>query len=359
MRKKIMTLVLAGVLTVTSVMVSPAFYQPVDSIKGIHVTGIGSYRTCQDLGVKQAIWNVRVNDIARGIAAGEDRMLQENKEHGISNTIIIQNQWQTDIPALLPVSEPAAGAVLYSFHVSTEENRAAVRSIAKTWANRYRNLVSNWIIGNEINDGNAWNYSAQKDLTAYTTDYAAAFRIWYEEIKAANPDARVFIPFDYRWNWPGGNGAGYYQAKDMLPILNSQLGGTDYGIAWHAYPQDLADPVFADDAAAADTPDAPIINMKNLHVLTDFMQQSEYLSPEGKVRHLILSEQGFSSNLGEDRQAEAIAAAYEAAKANPYVEAFFLNRDQDLAGGEMGHNFGLMNADGSRKAAYDVYKNLN
>ena len=323
------------------------------------MAGIGSYQTCQDLGVKQAIWNVRVNDIAAGQAGGEDYMLRENKQHGIRNTVIIQNQWQSNIPELLPVSEPVSGANLYGFNVSTEESQAAVRSIAKTWANRYRDVVSNWVIGNEINDGNAWNYTPQRDLTAYTTEYATAFRIWYEEIKAANPDAQVFIPFDYRWNWPGGNGAGYFQAKDMLPILNQLLKDTDYGIAWHAYPEGLADPIFADDASATDSPNSPIINLKNLHVLTDFMQQTDYLSPDGKVRHLILSEQGFNSDMGEDRQAEALTAAYEAAKANPYVEGFFLNREQDLPGGEMGFNFGLKKSDGTEKAAYEVYKNLN
>lgn len=359
MQKKAAVLVLSGILAVSSAMPSLAFYQNVDSIKGLHVNGIGSYRTCQDLGVKQAIWNVRVNDIASGQVGGEDRMLRENKEHGISNTVIIQNQWQTDYPELLPVSEPAAGAVLYAFNVSTEESRAAVRRIAKTWANRYADIASNWVIGNEINDGNAWNYSPQQDLTAYTTDYATAFRIWYEEIKAANPDARVFIPFDHRFNWPGGNGAGYYQAKDMLPILNSQLSDTDYGIAWHAYPEGLSDPIFADDPSATDSPNAPIINMKNLHVLTNFMQQAEYLSPAGTVRHLILSEQGFNSSFGEELQAQALAAAYEAAKANPYVEGFFLNREIDLPGGEMGFNFGLIGPDGvTRKQAYETYKNL-
>ena len=352
-------MLLTGSLVLASAMPAMAFYQKASNIKGLHVSGIGSYETCEDLGVTQAIWNVRVNDIKSGEVGGEDRMLQENKENGISNTVIIQNQWQTDIPEILPVSAPAAGAVLYGFEVATAESQAAVRKVAKTWAQRYSNIVSNWVIGNEINDSNAWNYMPQKDLTAYTTDYATAFRIWYEEIKAANPDANVYIPFDYRWNWPGGNGVGYFQAKDMLPILDSLLGDTDYGIAWHPYSQDVTDPIFADDPSAIDSPDSPIINMKNLHVLTDFMQQPEYLSPTGAVRHLILSEQGFNSGMGEDRQSEAIQAAYEIAKANPYVEAFFLNREKDISGGEMGFYFGLMKADGSKKSAYDVYKNLN
>ena len=210
-----------------------------------------------------------------------------------------------------------------------------------------------------MNDGNRWNYLPEKDLNAYTSQVAESFRIWYEAIKAENPEARVFIPFDYRFNWHTDQGAGYYQASDMLKILNGMLKNTDYGIAWHAYPEDLDYPDFMDNADATDSADSQIINMKNLHVLTDFLQQKEYLSPSGTVRHLILSEQGFSDRLGEEAQAQAVSAAFLKAKENPYVEGFFLNSEVDAPGGEDGNYFGLIRQDGTRKLAYDAYKNVN
>ena len=74
---------------------------------------------------------------------------------------------------------------------------------------------------------------------------------------------------------------------DMLPRLNTLLKDTDYGIAWHAYPETFTDPVFSDDRHVLDTPDTYIINLKNLHVLTDYMQRPDMLSPQGKVRHLV------------------------------------------------------------------------
>lgn len=88
-----------------------------------------------------------------------------------------------------------------------------------------------------------------------------------------------------------------YGAMDMIPRLNSRLKDTDYGIAWHAYPETFEDPVFTDDIYTLEKADTYIINLKNLHVLTDYMQQADMLSPAGKVRHLILSEQGFTSVL--------------------------------------------------------------
>ena len=93
-------------------------------------------------------------------------------------------------------------------------------------------------------------------------------------------------PFDFRWNC--GQVEGFkYGAMDMIPRLNSRLKDTDYGIACHAYPETFEDPVFTDDIYTLEKADTYMINLKNLHVLTDYMQQADMLSPTGKVRHLI------------------------------------------------------------------------
>ena len=89
------------------------------------------------------------------------------------------------------------------------------------------------------------------------------------------------------------------------------------------------------------------------------------LSPSGKVRHLILSEQGFTSDSpahgGQclDLQAQCIKEAYETARANPYVEAFLLNRMKDEQGLLGAHYaFGLIDVNGNKKPSFEVYKNL-
>jgi hypothetical protein len=336
-----------------------AFYQKPSNIKGLHVSGTGSYRTLKDLNGSQAIWNIRVDDIVSGQVGGEDYMLEENVRNGITNTVIVLNRWQTTDPDLLPVSAPVEGAEFYGFNVSTGAGKAAVKRTAEEWAQRYKDIVSNWVIGNEVNDGSRWNYLPEKEVNAYTREVAESFRIWYDAVKAANPEAHVFIPFDYRWNWYSDQGPGNFQVSDMLPVLNTLLKDTDYGIAWHAYPEDLNYPDFMGNADVNDSPDSPIINMKNLHVLTDILSQKDYLSPAGKVRHLILSEQGFSDRNGEQEQADAVALAYRKAKENPYVEGFFLNSEIDAPNGEDGNFFGLMKADGTRKLSYEAYKNAD
>ena len=81
------------------------------------------------------------------------------------------------------------------------------------------------------------------------------------------------------------------------------------------------------------------------------------LSPDGKVRHLILSEFGFSSEYGEDLQADALTQAFEIAKNNPYVEGFFLNKQVDAP--EEAAHYGLINSSKTeRKRAWYTYQNL-
>ncbi len=74
-----------------------------------------------------------------------------------------------------------------------------------------------------------------------------------------------------------------------------------------------------------------MVNFKNLHVLTDYFQQAHMRTAGGQVRHIILSEEGFTSDSisrGKvyDIQAAAFAYSYYLVDNNPYIDAFILNR---------------------------------
>ena len=80
--------------------------------------------------------------------------------------------------------------------------------------------------------------------------------------------------------------------------------------------------------------DSPVVNFNNLNVLTDYFQKSELRNADGRVRHIILSEEGFTSDSATrgkvyDIQAAAYAYAYYLVDANPYIDAFILNRQVD------------------------------
>ncbi len=193
--------------------------------------------------------------------------------------------------------------------------------------------VENFIIGNEVNT-RVWNYMVWTDWETYIREYAQAFRVAYNAIKSQNANARVFVCIDQNWdrNRSTGNSE-YYEyidAKDFLAYFNeliSSEGNIDWGVAQHPYPVPLTYAKFWDMSGcangaymAAQVSSGKMLSFQNLSVLTDYLQSPEMLSPEGTVRHVILSEIGITNTQGTDVQAAAIYASYMAAKRNPYIE---------------------------------------
>ncbi|MCI8578107.1 MAG: hypothetical protein HFG64_11480 [Lachnospiraceae bacterium] len=356
----------AAVCASTAIPAYADYYKEPANIKGVLINSESEVAKAVELGATQVITNFPMSWAYQSdMMAVYERFLNTIKTAGLSATVIVLNDFQAASynPDLLPVSGPT-GANYYAFNTLNEEGIQATRDTASRVVSRFHNLVSNWVIGNEINDGQAWNYIGPMDIDSYCSHYATAFRTWYDVIKSHNSLARVYIPFDFRWNV--GQVEGFkYGAMDMMPRLNNQLRDTDYGIAWHAYPEEFDNPIFSDDRHAQEKANTYIINLKNLHILTDYMDQADMLSPAGVLRHLILSEQGFTSlspaNGGEcqELQAQCIVEAYQAAAANPHVEAFMLNRLTDVP--ELiqeNYAFGLLDPSGNKKLSWEAYKNV-
>lgn len=376
MKKHIFTAALAASLLAAAMSItSMAFYQQPQGKKGILLSQQSQryFDDIRELGVKQVVFN----EASYQKVGTYIYFVEKCKANNITTTMIILNNFGANSD-LLPVSSPVDGVGNYAFNVQTSAGEAATRAYARSMAQRYGNYVSNWVIGNEVNDAAVWDYNGISDIDEHAASYAKVFRIFYEEIKKANPDAHVLIPFDMRWRAKDPNAPEKYTVSEYLPKLNALLKDTDYGIAWHAYPvQFFTGPEFEnDDAIGGVTNDintTPNINLKNINVLTDYMQTADMLSPDGKVRHLLLTEQGFTSTPadglnGEARQAEAIKQAWEVVKNNPYIEGFYLSRHVDAASQvAAGGAFGLWTRDenssvdetmGRRKTAWYTYRDL-
>ncbi len=366
--KKIAVTALSAALIAAQAFSAFAFYQTPESKKGLLISQQEMFSDVQALGVKQVICNL---SSAQQVDAFQT-LARDCKRNNITFTMILINSPNARNKSLLPVSTLVDGVNCYAFNTLTSEGEQAVRSYARSVASYYADTVSNWVIGNEVNDGHSWDYNGISDIDQHAASYAKTFRIFYEEIKKANPDARVYIPFDMRWR-ADANDPLTYTVSDYLPKLNELLKDTEYGIAWHAYPVHFfTKPEFMDDDGITEDPNTtPNINMKNLHVLTDYLQRSEMLTPGGTVRRVILTEQGFTSACenGEERQAAAITEAYNIAKANPYVDGFYLSRQVDAQGQvAAGGAFGLWTRNESasrdeiaqtKKKAWYTYQALN
>lgn len=316
-----------------------------------------------------------------------DNTIRRMSEKNMTVTAVILNGWNDNTPQLLypgVKKQPANQVFYYGFNASTKEGYETIKAIASFLADRYSSLqspygkVSNWIIGNEINN-QQWNYMGPMSLEKYIQEYERAFRVFYTAIRSTNRNDRLFFSTDYNWNHEA-NGTTKYNAKDVIDRFADRTGAggsMDWGLAYHPYSIPMTEPEFWDDDQTGlikQDAASPVINLKNLNVLTDYMQQGQLRMRDGSVRHIILSEQGFTSKsatrgVNYDLQAAAIAYAYYIADSNPYIDAFIMSRQVDAPlETKDSLMFGLWHCDENqpnaivptmRKKAWSIYKNID
>lgn len=354
-----------------------------------------------ELGVKHTTINIPYHHIIGGnlkyhyngkdyyfneeLIASYDKMISSFSNKGIIVTAILLNGWNDAHPELHEAGlAKSSSAFYYGFNVSTPEGYETTRALFSFMAERYSGAdykhgrVSNWIVGNEVNNNKNWNYVGPMDLASYTKLYEKNFRVAYTAIKSRSKNARVFFSTDYEWKKQNTNLQ--YAAKDFIDLFNAGIsaeGNIEWGLAYHPYPYPMTEPEFWDDDQTGmvnETFESPVVNFKNLHVLTDYFQQAHIRTAGGQVRHIILSEEGFTSDSisrGKvyDIQAAAFAYAYYLVDNNPYIDAFILNRQVDaITEVETSCAFGLWTVDMSRpdkviavmpKNIYQVFKHID
>ena len=276
-----------------------------------------------------------------------DAEVKRLSDSGVAVTAILLNAWNQTVPELNPlgVTElPKEQAVYYGFNVESEAGFRAVKAMASFLAKRYNGKnghgkITNWVVGNEINN-QYWNYMGDLDVSAYTSKFQRAFRVFYTAMKSVSANDNVMFSLDHYWNmFPEAAPVGKYKGKDILLAFHNYEeaeGYMDYGLALHPYPYPIYSPNFWDDDKTGrvnDTVDSPIVNFKNLHVITDFMSMDSMKNRKGEVRKIFLTEEGFSSIAkGVDKsteQAAAVAYSYFIVDNNPYISAYLMSRQED------------------------------
>lgn len=279
------------------------------------------------------------------VIKGYDDTISALSGKGMTVTAIILNGWNPATPDLIyPGTKKSSNAFYYLFNTATPEGFEQTRAIASFLAERYngsnpnQGKISNWIIGNEINN-QQWNYVGARDLTSYVQAYQNAFRVFYTAIKSTSANDRVYYSLDYNWNNEIDNKLKYggRQIVDTFNSIANEQGQMDWGLSYHPYPCPMTEPEFWDDDKTGlikNDFNSPVINFKNLTTLTDYMAQDSLKSPTGQVRHIILTEQGFTARTqtGQDVsqvQAAAYAYSYYMVDSNPYIDAYILSRQVD------------------------------
>ncbi len=352
----------------------------VHSKKGLQVEELSD---SLEIGTKHAVINWTLNSLLNTKATNKTSFTYKNKTYYLDADVIKKNDElvqaynaagvRVTVILLLPKDASSAGTkamqfggysyTLYSsIKTSSKEGCQTFEAIMTYLARRYgtqQNLVSGWILGNEVNSACIWNYGGNKSLDAYMTNYARAFRICYNAVKSVSKNANVYISLDNCWNKDAdGSGKRYFTSKATVDKFYEKIkayGKISFQIAYHAYPQGMSDPVFWDDMEASNSTSARIVNFKNIKILTDYAKKKF-----GKNCKIMLSEQSFNSSRGEEIQAAAYAYAYYICEGNNMIEAFIYGREFDHPDEmNLGYRWGLCNEWHVKRLIWSVFQYID
>ena len=204
--------------------------------------------------------------------------------------------------------------------------------------------IHHWIVHNEVDAGTTWTNAGKKTLQEFMDLYHRSLRLVHQIAHRRDPASRAYISLTH--SWAEAEPSGDYPGRDVLEELirvSHGAGDFDWGIAYHPYPHSLFDPRIWADPEAKHDPDSPMVTMQNLEVLVAWARRPENRF-EGRVRSIVLSEQGFhSADYGEEAlktQAAAMAYTWKKLAAYPEVECFHYHNWIDNRG-EGGLRIGL------------------
>lgn len=231
---------------------------------------------------------------------------------------------------------------LCAFNNVTEEGRrwfvATMEFISERWSkpDKQYGRVAGYIIGNEVNSHWWWYNMGRVTMKEFTADYLRTVRLAHGAIRRQSSWARVYISLEHHWNmrYLAGDEKQAFGGQPFLKYftqLAKKDGDFDWHLAFHPYPENLRNPKFWNDKSATIKPNTPRITFKNLHMLTEYMNQPQ-MSYSNNPRRIILSEQGFDTpktTNGELIQAAAYCYAYKIVESLDGIDSFILHRHID------------------------------
>lgn len=345
-----------------------AYFQPA-SKKGIH--GASDV----NLGAKHTMCNININDLITTKGKGnaykyngktyyftetQQGYVKECNENGISVTVMIYMPWNDKNSYLIHPSARTKGYYYYALNTVDEKARetleAAFCYLGESFGKKDC-YVSNWVLGNEVNSQKMWNHAGNLSLNDYSKSYAQLFQMLSYGVKSSYANARIFIPLDNAWAIPvsvmGWNGKTFLASFDKA--LEKESPKTKWNLAYHAYSYPLTSSAYGSNPYVTKSSNSPYVSMKNIEVLTNYIKKKY-----GSKTRIILSEQGYTADLGEDVQAASIAYGYYKTEFNSMIDAFIIrsqyDNDEEAA---QGLSMGLSNGSRKHRQAYTVFKYMD
>ena len=348
--------------------------------KGIQATDINELT---DTKSKTVFFNLYISDLMRkdsGVETykyngktyhfnglyGYVYLVQQCNAKGIQVTAQISIDRNASTQSFITGNSPYAETAYYGWNTDNRTTRQTMEAMFAYLGEKFGKnncYISNWILGNEVNSASGYYYVGNVSFSKFISMYSEAFRCLYNAVKSSRGSSKVFICLDNCWNQKNAFTI-CYSARSTLESFAAKISDmqkdVNWNLAYHAYNQPLSDSQFWSGANVSmftsDANTTTFITMRNIQTLTDYVKNRF-----GSNTRIILSEQGFSSTYGgQANQAAAIALAYYKAACNPMIDAFIIRSYKDEAHEvAQGLAMGLKDANGKKKTAYNVFKNMD
>ena len=348
--------------------------------KGIQATDINELT---DTKSKTVFFNLYISDLMRkdsGVETykyngktyhfnglyGYVYLVQQCNAKGIQVTAQISIDRNASTQSFITGNSPYAETAYYGWNTDNSTTRQTMEAMFAYLGEKFGKnncYISNWILGNEVNSASGYYYVGNVSFSKFISMYSEAFCCLYNAVKSSRGSSKVFICLDNCWNQKNAFTI-CYSARSTLESFAAKISDmqkdVNWNLAYHAYNQPLSDSQFWSGANASmftsDANTTTFITMRNIQTLTDYVKNRF-----GSNTRIILSEQGFSSTYGgQANQAAAIALAYYKAACNPMIDAFIIRSYKDEAHEvAQGLAMGLKDANGKKKTAYNVFKNMD
>lgn len=255
-------------------------------------------------------------------------MCRQLEEQGIEVTMVLLMSYDSRLSYLTHTGYEGGNRTYYAWNLQNEQSRKQLEATLAFLFSEGYPTVDNWIIGNEVNMPNHYNYTGTTDLNTNANIYADQMVFAYNVLKAnsSNPDAKIYMSLDHSWghNDEGRGIAGNQFLPAVVSAIESKQAGVEWHVAYHAYAPLMQYANMWNSSYLNHSFDTPFICGSNLEVLTDFIKNNY-----GSNHRVILSEQGITSSDGEIAQAAGLVYTYYAAQFNDMVDAVIFRSYMD------------------------------
>lgn len=340
----------------------------------------------KDLGVQHTLFNARIDSLISSPSEDYDVEYEYEGETYYFKYIsgLWPEQvhpynaagWDVSVVLLLGNTKPylvhpsvrnAGGHAYYAWNLedaaTIETYQALFHFLGETYGRNsdpeWACFIKNWIIGNEVNMPNAYNYTGTTDLATNVDLYSKQYVLATDILKSHNSEIKTYVSLDHSWthNDEGRGIAGKSFLDAFVKRINVYHEGIDWNIAYHPYPAIMTNSnIWGANGYTTKTLGTEFISGYNLEVLTNYVKNTW-----GSNVRIILSEVGFTAANGQqEAQAASLAYTYYKAQFDDMVDSvIFRALRDDPNETPSGFYFGFLNADGTKRPVYDVFKYMD